>query len=134
MHYGSCEVILFRAWIADTLGAFIGSAIGLFLMAVIYEGIRYSNDYLTKHETYMNMTRKRAQGVVKTNWQYMFSLNHLLQCCLHALQVAIGYWFMLIFMQFNFWLILSILLGALVGYYLFAWLRLKTFKFCSKCF
>lgn len=134
MHYGSCEVILFREWKADVLAAFISSSLGLFFISILYEGIRYSRDYLFKREQAKNIRIRRESGKLKTNMEYMFSKIHLLQCCLHAIQVTIGYWLMLIFMQFNFWLIISILLGSLVGYYFFAWLRIKTFKICGgKC-
>lgn len=133
MHYGSCEVILFREWVAESLAAFISSSLGLFLIAIAYEAIRYVRDYIQKRETHSAIKLKNASGKVKTTREYLFSQAHLLQCCLHALQVTIGYWLMLVFMQFNFWLILSVLIGAAVGYYFFAWLRLIQFKNCDNC-
>lgn len=124
MHYGTCEVILFRKWIAETIGAFIGSAFGLFFLALLHEGIRYYREHLdyslVKNKFDIQQGEKPQ---IKTNMEYIFSKSHIIQSLLHPLQIAIGYWLMLIFMQFNFWLILSILLGATFGYLLCAWLR-----------
>lgn len=133
MHYGSCEVILFREWIADVVGAFIASSFGLFFIAVLYEGIRYFREYLSRNETMENRMRTKDGLPPKTNVQYMFGRNHIAQSLLHGVQIAIGYWLMLILMQFNFWLILSILLGAVVGYYFFAWMRQIKFEHCDVC-
>jgi copper transporter 1 len=53
----------------------------------------------------------------------MLSLAHFIQTLLHIIQVAISYALMLVFMTFNAWLCLSILAGAGIGYFLFAWKR-----------
>lgn len=120
MHYGTCEVILFREWIAETIGAFIGSSFGLFFLALLHEGIRYYRDHLENCEIkHVNEEKSRN----KTNMEYIFNKTHIIQSLLHPIQIAIGYWLMLVFMQFNFWLILSILLGATFGYLLCAFMR-----------
>ncbi|KAH8383640.1 hypothetical protein KR009_009775, partial [Drosophila setifemur] len=48
-----------------------------------------------------------------------FSCMHLVQTLLHVLQVFVSFLLMLIFMTFNVWLCLAILLGAGVGYFIF---------------
>lgn len=133
MHYNHCEVILFKQWIAETLGAFIGSSLGIFFIAILFEAIRYYRDYLDKKETLKNRNRKKAGLPLKSAKEYMLSANHIVQCFLHALQISIGYWFMLIFMQFNFWLCFVIVMGAVVGYFLFAWMRQIYIKPCEDC-
>jgi len=54
-----------------------------------------------------------------------FSVPHMLQSILHMLQVFISYLLMLIFMTYNVWLALAVVLGAGAGYFLFGW-RKKT--------
>lgn len=51
----------------------------------------------------------------------MLSINHLLQTLLHVLQVTLSFLLMLIFMTYNVWLCLMVVLGAAVGYFLFCW-------------
>ncbi|ELU06366.1 hypothetical protein CAPTEDRAFT_123901, partial [Capitella teleta] len=46
---------------------------------------------------------------------------HILQTLLHFLQIFNSYCLMLVVMTYNIWLILSICLGASLGYYAFAW-------------
>jgi len=40
-HTGFKETILFQQWAVDSEWAMIGSCIGIFLMAVLYEGLKY---------------------------------------------------------------------------------------------
>lgn len=49
----------------------------------------------------------------------------MFQSFLHMLQVFISYLLMLIFMTYNVWLALAVVLGAGAGYFLFGW-RKKT--------
>ncbi|KAG8231636.1 hypothetical protein J437_LFUL011477 [Ladona fulva] len=51
----------------------------------------------------------------------MLSWAHALQTCLHIIQVIISYFLMLIFMTYNVWLCLAVLVGAATGYFLFGW-------------
>lgn len=45
-HGGYCETILFEGWEISTVGGLIGSMIGIFLLAAIYEGVKYYREYL----------------------------------------------------------------------------------------
>jgi solute carrier family 31 (copper transporter), member 1 len=51
----------------------------------------------------------------------MFSIMHLYQSFLHLIQVTLSLMLMLIFMTYNTWLCLSVVFGAMVGYFLFGW-------------
>ena len=51
----------------------------------------------------------------------MFSLLHGFQTCLHIIQIVLSYFLMLIFMTYNVWLCLAVVVGAAVGYFLFGW-------------
>lgn len=49
----------------------------------------------------------------------IFTMKHLIQTLLHVLQFAIGYFLMLAFMTYNYWICLSIFIGIGIGYFLF---------------
>ena len=53
----------------------------------------------------------------------MFSRAHLLQTLMHAIQIAWGYSLMLVFMTYNVYLCLSLVLGATLGYFVAGWSR-----------
>ena len=38
---GYKAVVLFEGWNVDSVGAMVGSCIGVFLMAILYEGLKY---------------------------------------------------------------------------------------------
>lgn len=38
---GYSATILFKQWDTDTVGEMVGSCIGIFFMAVLYEGLKY---------------------------------------------------------------------------------------------
>ncbi len=44
---------------------------------------------------------------------------HILQSCLHVVQVGVVYLLMLVAMTFNGWLFLAVCVGAGLGYFLF---------------
>ena len=51
----------------------------------------------------------------------MFSCSHVVQTLLHALQFTVSYLLMLVFMTYNVWLCLGVVVGATLGYFLFGW-------------
>ncbi|KAH8232476.1 hypothetical protein KR032_008082, partial [Drosophila birchii] len=59
------------------------------------------------------------------------SQMHLIQTLLHVLQVLISFLLMLVFMTFNIWLALAVLLGAGVGYYIFGAFSDKINEHCN---
>lgn len=59
------------------------------------------------------------------------SWMHLLQTFLHVLQVFISFLLMLVFMTFNVWLCVAVLLGAGVGYYIFCAFKSNIQEHCN---
>jgi Ctr copper transporter family len=53
----------------------------------------------------------------------ILSKMHLAQTGLHAIQLSISYLLMLVFMTYNFYLCLSVIIGAGIGYFAYAWCR-----------
>jgi len=52
-----------------------------------------------------------------------FTVSHLFQTFLHMLQVFISYLLMLVFMTYNVWLSMAVVMGAGAGYFLFGWCK-----------
>lgn len=117
-HGGTCEIILFPSWATTETGQFVGAWIGFFLMALLYEGLKFYREILAQRET-----RSCAQGVQRTLRNAMTDKLHIVQTLLHLIQVSVSYILMLIVMLFNLWLCLAIVTGAAVGYYFFGWIR-----------
>ncbi|XP_015040895.1 high affinity copper uptake protein 1 isoform X1 [Drosophila persimilis] len=145
-HFGYNETILFSWWHIDTVSGLIGSMIAIFLLALLYEGLKYYREYLF-WKTYNLLEYRPVTGpqrnpeaprlpsaaaaapspvqyvgeVVHKQPPSMLSVNHLYQTLLHILQVTLSFLLMLIFMTYNVWLCLMVVLGAAVGYFLFCW-------------
>ncbi|XP_030386668.1 high affinity copper uptake protein 1 isoform X2 [Scaptodrosophila lebanonensis] len=135
-HFGYNETILFSWWHIETVGGLIGSMIAIFLLALLYEGLKYYREYLF-WKTY-NLLEYRpvtgpqrnpeapripqpAAAAASPVQPSMLSVNHICQTLLHLLQVTLSFLLMLIFMTYNVWLCLMVILGAAVGYFLFCW-------------
>ncbi|XP_053682201.1 high affinity copper uptake protein 1 [Sabethes cyaneus] len=120
-HGGSCEIILFPSWATTEVGQFVGAWFGFFLLALLYEGLKFYREVLRKKE--LNAT---TPGVTKTLRQHYTSKFHIMQSALHLIQVSVSYILMLIVMTFNLWLCLAVVSGAAIGYYFFGWIRQST--------
>jgi len=157
-HAGYQETILFSFWTISTVGGLVGSMIGIFLAAMLYEGLKVFREYLLQHTLACEkneLAASRIQSAARlysannsnglreplasengdspngmagntgTNAKLLrphpFSVPHLVQSFLHMLQVFISYLLMLVFMTYNVWLALAVVLGAGVGYFLFGW-------------
>eukprot|EP00099_Drosophila_melanogaster_P004784 NP_001245551.1 copper transporter 1A, isoform B [Drosophila melanogaster] len=135
-HFGYNETILFSWWHIETVAGLIGSMIAIFLLALMYEGLKYYREYLF-WKTYNLLEYRPVTGPQRNPeapripspaaaapspvQPSMLSINHLLQTLLHVLQVTLSFLLMLIFMTYNVWLCLMVVLGAAVGYFLFCW-------------
>ncbi|XP_032296214.1 high affinity copper uptake protein 1 isoform X1 [Drosophila virilis] len=146
-HFGYNETILFSWWHIETVAGLIGSMIAIFLLALLYEGLKYYREYLF-WKTYNLLEYRPVTGpqrnpeaprlptpaahaapspvqyvgeVVHKQPPTMLSINHLYQTLLHVLQVTLSFLLMLIFMTYNVWLCMMVVLGAGVGYFLFCW-------------
>ncbi|WAR31317.1 COPT1-like protein [Mya arenaria] len=127
-HTGKCEYILFEGIRTTTSGGMIGACFAIFALGVLYEGLKVLRETLLQRA----MVNKYAVGhsnssqdtMVVSNKNvgiHMMSCSHFLQTLLHMVQVFFSYCLMLVFMTYNVWLCLSVILGAGVGYFLFGW-------------
>lgn len=154
-HGGYNETILFEQWKIDSLSGLLWSMLVIFIMAALYEGLKYYREHLF-WKTYnalqyrpVTVTEKSpgngnvannngvatngAGGdeasrvvhmvgeVIHKQPPTMLSTMHLFQTFLHILQVTLSFLLMLIFMTYNTWLCVAVVLGAALGYFLFGW-------------
>ncbi|KAK5650343.1 hypothetical protein RI129_001372 [Pyrocoelia pectoralis] len=138
-HFRISETVLFDSWKFETVGGLIGSMIGIFFMAALYEGLKYYREYLFWKTynalQYRAVTFPAEKGVVNEDNQVvhmvgevihkqpptMLSVMHFFQTFLHIIQITLSYFLMLIFMTYNVWLCIAVVVGAAVGYFLFGW-------------
>lgn len=128
-HTGTSETVLFESWTFSTVGGLIGSMVGIFVMAALYEYLKYYREYLF-WRTYNDLRYRSVSGpadkvagseenqIVRPS---MFSWMHVLQTFLHVVQMVLSYFLMLIFMTYNVWLCLPVVVGSAVTYFLFGW-------------
>ncbi|KAK7487382.1 hypothetical protein BaRGS_00021344 [Batillaria attramentaria] len=136
-HTGVMEYILFEQLLTENTKGIVCACLVVFVLAVLYEGLKFFREYLLRQATVrQNMNRYTVSTVFSSNnksdmvtveqpgiGRRMLTGSHGLQTVLHMLQVFISYCLMLIFMTYNVWLCLSIILGAGVGYFIFGWQR-----------
>ncbi|GLV43760.1 Copper transporter 1A [Carabus blaptoides fortunei] len=138
-HTGTSETVLFKSWTFNTIGGLIASMVGIFFMAALYEYLKYYREFLF-WRTYNDLRYRSVSGpvdkvtgseenqivhmvgeVIHKQPPSMFSWMHALQTFLHVVQMVLSYFLMLIFMTYNVWLCLAMVVGTAVTYFLFGW-------------
>lgn len=130
-HTGKCEYVLFETLRTKDVGGLVGACIAVFVLAMLYEGLKVVREMLlqksmlqnSKYAVSSNGTSSQDTMVIshKNIGIHMMSCSHFIQTVLHMIQVFISYCLMLVFMTYNVWLCLSVILGAGIGYFLFGW-------------
>ncbi|XP_065202248.1 high affinity copper uptake protein 1 isoform X2 [Planococcus citri] len=128
-HFGCEETVLFSFWKFSSYGGLIGSMIGIFILAVLYEGLKYYREHLFWRSYSLLQYRSvpipgdktPLPSEAKVSQPLMFSKSHGFQTLLHVIQIVISYFLMLIFMTYNVWLGLAVALGSTTGFFLFGW-------------
>ncbi|XP_075986678.1 high affinity copper uptake protein 1-like [Anticarsia gemmatalis] len=153
-HGGIMETILFSWWQVTDVGEFIGSFFAIFIMALLYEGLKYYRKHLL-WKTYTGLqycaVAPPDKGVanlcapdepqviqpvphaLERNIPTMMSTAHAWQTVLHGVQVLVSYMLMLVFMTYNVWLCTAVVLGSATGYFLFGWRESVVVDFTEHC-
>ena len=63
----------------------------------------------------------------------MLSWNHMIATSFHFIQIALAYLLMLIVMTFNIWLIMSVVLGSALGYFVIGWKKPYSIDVSDHC-
>ncbi|XP_063424686.1 high affinity copper uptake protein 1-like isoform X2 [Mytilus trossulus] len=152
-HTGTCEYVLFKEALVSSAGEMVGACIVIFILALIYEGLKVFREHLLRkaltpnyhsEATISKYTHTSTDTMVidpqsaKSNGlecsgniyhtkeiarQQIISSSHFIQTILHVVQVFISYCLMLAFMTYNVWLCVAVILGAGAGYFMFGWKR-----------
>lgn len=146
-HFGYNETILFDWWNINTIGGLIGSMIGIFILAMLYEGLKYWREHLFRKAiaavqycanvkgniTDENKASQFMEQIIMPPTMNMLSKDHGIQTLLHMIQMIVSYLLMLIFMTYNVWLCLAVVFGAGLGYFLFGWRKSVVVDITEHC-
>ncbi|XP_002073524.3 histidine-rich glycoprotein [Drosophila willistoni] len=202
-HEGVDETILFKFWHSQTTLVLVLSCVIIFLVAVMYEGLKFYREWLFKkckrrseggNERYQHYENQQyppqypqptaqtfvfrprtpatsprpskiapRQSIRTTNpthvdippifhnasapepsppdgtpkrkqcskFKAWFGKFHLFQTFLHMLQVFVSFLLMLVFMTYNVWLCMAVVLGAGFGYFIFFAYSDKFYDHCN---
>ena len=98
----------------------IGSCFALAFIAIIYEALKLLRERIKKTKFRGQVYKiNDSKSKMKKYLLNILSMKHIIQTFLHVLQFAIGYFLMLAFMTYNYWICLSILIGIGIGYFFF---------------
>lgn len=139
--FGVKVTVLFKEWKITTAGGMVASVFGVFLMGMLYEGLKYFREYLFKQyvssiqfsTVAITGENGRVTQVHKVEKHKMLSWQHALQTSLHIVQIVVSYFLMLIFMTYNVWLCLGVVFGAGVGYFIFGWRKASVVDITEHC-
>nr|CAD7405081.1 unnamed protein product [Timema cristinae] len=98
----------------DTPGLLIAVTDMEFLFWKTYNALQYTSVSVPSEKGVVSEDNRIVQPT-------MCSRMHYFQTFLHIIQIILSYLLMLIFMTYNLWLCLAVVLGAATGYFLFGW-------------
>ncbi|KAI1287771.1 High affinity copper uptake protein 1 [Halotydeus destructor] len=101
------SAILFKGCKPDSVLGTIGYCVAIFAVSVLYEYLKFIRTKVCCSSSRDNTRR------------HILDANHLTQTIMQIVQVFVSYCLMLVFMTYNGWLCLSVILGAGFGYLLF---------------
>ncbi|KAK3597589.1 hypothetical protein CHS0354_030129 [Potamilus streckersoni] len=113
------STILFPTWVLETRAGVFVTCLGMFVLAVCYQGTKWFREYL-----HLNFRDKRPT---------MKSKEHVLQMLLYVAEFLLSYISMLIIMSYNVWIFSIAILSFGVGYFFFGWYKVHIIKIRSRC-
>lgn len=143
-HSSVCQEILFSGWMSTNGLELFGSAVAIFFAGVLYEGLKYFREALHARastvtaDSRVNITKSECANngpcggpaVVKYS---IMSSGHIIQTLLHFVQSTASYTLMLVFMTYNIWLCIALVLGLAVGYFFFGWRKNNVVDVTEHC-
>ncbi|CAJ0576412.1 unnamed protein product, partial [Mesorhabditis spiculigera] len=112
-HFGNMETILFTWWMPNSASGMFWSCFLVFLFCWLYESVKF-------FRLYRNMRNTLEVALVEPESRFRFSPKitafALFDVPLHAIQIVLAYALMLIFMTFNVWLCMTIVIGETLSH------------------
>lgn len=123
-HLSSGTPLLFEDWSLDSTGAIVGATIGIFIMTVLYEGLKSLRERHMR-EALKKLAEREQNACCNSEDQRLYIripiLSHVLQTAMHITQVFLSYILMLAVMTYNVWLFFAVVLGSGTGYFVIGW-------------
>ncbi|KAI1500235.1 putative high affinity copper protein [Biscogniauxia marginata] len=141
---GAC--FLSKSWQIKSEGGFAALCIGVILLVLLLELLRrtaktYDRHLIRQHQKSANLAADKAHPRGETaNGSPLIAKSHhalvppvpfrpnirqqAIRALLHTLQFALAYWIMLLAMYYNGYIIISIIIGAFIGSFIFQWERI----------
>ncbi|KAF4967611.1 hypothetical protein FSARC_4858 [Fusarium sarcochroum] len=105
--------IVFRQWHVRSTTSLFFSLVAVILLAIGYEALRsLSRRYEETLDNRVRATPRQSQGQADQR-------AHLIKAVLYGLQNFYAFMLMLVFMTYNGWVMVSVSLGAFLGYLFF---------------
>ncbi|XP_037943739.1 high affinity copper uptake protein 1-like [Teleopsis dalmanni] len=136
-HGGHCERILWKDWIASSIPEFLFAILVIFSVAFLYELLKCLREYLLRLTVRKEVKRMTLEMEMKSNrchskpkeirtqtyLERLLAAPHIIQTLINLIQIIISYLLMLVFMSYNYWICLAIILGSGLGYFFFGWIK-----------
>lgn len=126
-HVGYERNLLVFGWDADTDGKMVLAVLVVFLLAVAYEGIKFSR--IKYSHLSASSQRRPISARADSDSESVASrlpVSNMIESLIYGCQVAVSFTLMLFVMTFNIWIMLSAIVGMMLGYCLFSSSRLTT--------
>ncbi|OAD66682.1 hypothetical protein PHYBLDRAFT_119009 [Phycomyces blakesleeanus NRRL 1555(-)] len=116
--------IVFEWWHIHSVTQFILSSLALVAIAILYEFLRAQANSLdhkwSTKPSFQSDSLDHINETVPLISSKTQGNRSLIRSSLYAVLVALSFWIMLVFMTYNGYLMLAIVVGAGIGHYLFA--------------
>ncbi|PAV76213.1 hypothetical protein WR25_17554 [Diploscapter pachys] len=114
-HFGAHETILFDFWRTSNGIEMFFSCIGVIAICILHQTVIFLRNLKKSQQSHENLTN----GDVKRRFQPSVIKFAFADCAIYFIQLLLAYVLMLIFMTFNVYLCLSVLIGEILGRFVF---------------
>ncbi|KAH0351933.1 Ctr copper transporter, partial [Aureobasidium melanogenum] len=105
--------IVFKSWRITSTMSLIWSLVGVMLLTAGYELVREMS------RRYEAKVQREIDDMPRRNAADAYAKSKTIKAALYAIQVFYSFFIMLLFMTYNGWIMLSVAVGAFVGYLVF---------------
>ncbi|APA06901.1 hypothetical protein sscle_02g016710 [Sclerotinia sclerotiorum 1980 UF-70] len=105
--------IIFRWWHIRSTFSLLISLLGVVAITAGYEGIR------SLARRYESWVEKQQASITRRNQEEVGQRAHIIKAALYAFQYFYAFMLMLLFMTYNGWVMISVGVGAFVGFLIF---------------
>uniref|UniRef100_A0A1I7Y0S2 Copper transport protein n=1 Tax=Steinernema glaseri TaxID=37863 RepID=A0A1I7Y0S2_9BILA len=136
IHFTEREIVIFKFWKTGSLAGMAVSVLIVFLLCLLHEAIKGLRLFLAKahfdniHETQVRQVQAGRTASFTSNDTLLFApllkaassaftVYRISQAALYGLQMTLAYALVLVIMTFNGALVIAVIVGEAVGYFVF---------------